>query len=198
VEDTVSFGDSLDDLDFGLVLALEASRDRWKIGTELMYSKSSSGNSYTGGPEFSRVDTESQSTFLTLEASYAVIDDEDLAIDLGGGLRYVRLDVDTTLRGGTSPTQKSGSLDEWTEPLVVGRIRYAFSPDWYGVLYGDAGASLGDDSGSTWQVVATVGYRLNERVNIQGGWRHFDVDTNNDSNLRLQLSGPIVGATVSF
>lgn len=198
VESDISFADSLKDLDFGLVLAAEASRGRWKLGTELMYSRTTASGPFTGGTEFSEVDSRSESTFLTLEGSYAIVEDEPVAVDLGVGLRYIRLDVDTTLVAGTSPTVVSSSLDEWAEPLIVGRLRYQFSSEWYGVLYADSGVNSGGNSGSSWQVVATVGYRLNERVNIQGGWRHFVVDTNNESDLKMELSGPIIGATMSF
>ena len=198
VESDISFADSLKDLDFGLVVAGEASRGRWKLGSELMYSRTTASDPFTGGPEFSEVDTKSQSTFLTLEGTYAVVEDDRVALDLGAGLRYIRLDVDTTLLAGTSPTVVSSSLDEWAEPLVVGRVRYKISTNWYGVIYADSGLNSGGNSGSSWQAVATVGYRLNDRINIQGGWRHFVVDTNNDSDLKMELSGPIIGATMSF
>lgn len=198
VESDISFGDSLKDLDFGFVVAAEASRGRWKLGTELMYSRTTASDPSRAGPEFSEVDTKSQSTFLTLEGSFAVLETSQVAVDLGGGFRYVRLDNDTTLRAGTSPSLSTSSVDEWVEPLAVARVRYNFAPEWYGVLYADSGFGTSDSSGSSWQVVATVGYRLNERVNIQGGWRHFVVDTNNASDLKLELSGPIIGATISF
>ena len=55
-------------------------------------------------------------------------------------------------------------------------------------------------SDSTYQVLATVGYRINDKWAVQGGYRYSDIDKGEDdaSDLNISLSGPIIGAVYRF
>lgn len=59
----------------------------------------------------------------------------------------------------------------------------------------------GFDVGSTvtWEVMVTLGYQLHDRIFAHAGYRHMRFDyENGDFLYDVDLSGPIVGATVRF
>jgi opacity protein-like surface antigen len=75
-------------------------------------------------------------------------------------------------------------------------FRMAFSEDWFGTLLLDAGGT-GDTS--TWQALATVGYRLNDNWALQGGYRYLQSEWDTDlGQSSLEFSGPILGVTYRF
>jgi opacity protein-like surface antigen len=59
------------------------------------------------------------------------------------------------------------------------------------------GFSVGSDF--TWQTVAAVNYALSDRVSVSAGYRHLTVDYEDGGQLLdIELSGPLVGATLKF
>jgi len=66
----------------------------------------------------------------------------------------------------------------------------------YFSYYGDVGTG---DSDLTWSVQGILGYRLNKRWNLQGGYRFVRWNfESGDSLSTLNVRGPIFGATYKF
>lgn len=196
VDADLSFSDALDDLDFAFMGAAEARNGRWGVIGDLLYFKLSAAASPPRGILFSDAEIESEVTVLSGYLIYRVHEDAGVALDVGAGLRGFRLDLDTTLVGALAPTEVIGQDRDWIDPLLAARIRVAFNDRTYGALFVDAGGS--DDSRS-WQALATIGYRLNDRWEFQGGYRHLEAEWDSDfGESSLEFSGPIIGVTYRF
>ena len=88
----------------------------------------------------------------------------------------------------------------WVDPLVGVRVR-ADLTDRFGVaLLGNVGGfGIGSASDLTWEALAAVGWRLNERWTLRAGYRALGVERGSGSKeANLVFHGPIVGATRRF
>ena len=113
-----------------------------------------------------------------------------------GGFRAFWTSLDTTFVGAGAPTESLSQDKDRVDPIVAARVRMAFSDQWFGTLMLDAG---GLDDSTTWQALATVGYRLNDRWAFQGGYRYLQAEWDTDfGEASLEFSGPILGVTYRF
>jgi len=104
------------------------------------------------------------------------------------GARYLSISNDLSL----SPSGISGSeTSNWLMPIIGGRYRTTFTPQWSGTLEGDIGGDGGD---STWQAVATLRYRYNETTFLGVGYRylHLNLEEGN-TGFDGAMRGPLVG-----
>lgn len=196
VESTLRFSDAIEDLQFAFMGTVEARNGPWSVIGDLLYFNLADIASTPAGIEFSEVDAESKITVLSSYLTYRVYDDANVAVDLGGGFRAFWTSVDTTFVGAAAPTESFSQDKNFVDPVVAARIRMAFSDQWFGTLLLDAG---GLDDSSTWQALATVGYRVNDSWAIQGGYRYMEAKWDTDfGEASLEFSGPIIGATYRF
>ncbi len=105
--------------------------------------------------------------------------------------------VDAKVAAHSIPTSVS---DTWAfvDPVVALRGRLALTETVSLTGYGDIGG-FGVGSDFTWQAVAAVNYALSQRFSVSAGYRHLSVDYDDGGQvLDIDLSGPLVGATLKF
>ena len=196
VDTELSFSDAIQDLDFALMGTAEARNGPWAVVMDMLYFNLTADAPTPLGILFSEVSTGSKITVLSGYVAYRVHEEPTFAVDLGVGLRGFWTDLDTTLVGASAPTESFSQTKDWVDPIVAARIRMAFGEDWFGTLMLDAG---GTGDSSTWQALATVGYRLNENWALQGGYRYLQSEWDTDfGQSSLEFSGPILGVTYRF
>ncbi|MCA3444591.1 MAG: outer membrane beta-barrel protein [Rhodobacter sp.] len=196
VDAELSFSDAIQDLDFAFMGTVEARNGPWSVITDLLYFNLTADAPTPAGTLFSEVSMSSKITVLSGFLAYRVHQEPTFALDLGVGLRGFSTDLDTVLVGAHVPTASVNQTRDWIDPLVAARVRMAFSEDWFGTLLLDAGGT-GDTS--TWQALATVGYRLNDNWALQGGYRYLQSEWDTDlGQSSLEFSGPILGVTYRF
>jgi len=196
VEAELSFSDALKDIDFAFMGTAEARNGRWGILGDLLYINLTADGPSPKGLAFSEVALGTKMTVLSAVVAYRVHEDASVAVDLGAGLRGYWTDIDTTFVGNIEPTRTFGKTKNWVDPIVAARMRVAFSEQWFGTVYVDAGGT-GDTQ--TWQGLASVGYRINESWAVQGGYRYLESEWDtDDGQTSLELSGPIIGITYRF
>jgi opacity protein-like surface antigen len=196
VETTLSFRDAIEDLQFAFMGTVEARNGPWSVIGDLLYFKLADTASTPAGVVFSDVEAESKITVVSSYLTYRVYEDANVAVDLGGGLRAFWTSVDTTFEGAGAPTESFSSDKDFIDPVVAARVRMAFNENWFGTLMIDGG---GYDGSSTWQVLATVGYSVNDSWAIQGGYRYMQAEWDTDfGETSIEFSGPILGATYRF
>lgn len=196
VDAEISFSDAVQDLDFAYMATAEARNGPWAVITDLLYFNLTADAPTPDGVLFSEVAAGTKITVLTGYLAYRVHEEEKFAVDLGVGLRGFWTDIDTTFVGAAAPTETFGQNKNWVDPIVAARIRAAFSEDWFGTLLIDAG---GTGDSNTWQALATVGYRLNDRWALQGGYRYIQSEWDTDfGQASMAFSGPILGITHRF
>jgi hypothetical protein len=196
VDAELSFSDAIQDLDFAFMGTFQARNGPWSVLTDLLYFNLTADAPTPSGALYSELSTGSKITVLSGYLAYRVHEEPTFAVDLGVGLRGFWADLDTTLVGASAPTQTFSQTKNWVDPIVAARIRMAFSDDWFGTLMLDAG---GTGDSSTWQALATVGYRLNDSWVLQGGYRYLQSEWDTDlGQASLEFSGPILGVAYRF
>lgn len=196
VESTLKFSDALSNLDFAFMGTFEASNGRWSAIADYMYTDLSfSGD--TPGPTFTGADTSVSTQVLSGYLLYRVLDNADVAVDIGGGFRWFKADAGITLTGGPSPAPSRSFNNDWTDPLLAARVRFPIAPRWFGTAAVDYGGFSGDSE--TWQVLLTAGYEINDNWVVRGGYRYLSVDQTIDgSSLSMSQSGPVLGVSYRF
>lgn len=199
VDGSLSISDALQDLDMAFMGALEARNGKWGFIGDFVYFSVSPTAPTPRGLAFSQVVVDTKLTMLSAYGMYRVTNDAQTSVDLGFGARAYRSDVTTTFSGNLAETRVFETDDTWVDPLLAARIKTDFNDQWYGALFLDAGG-FGVGSDSTYQVLATVGYRISDNWAVQGGYRYLEIDKGEDgsSNLDISLSGPIIGAVYRF
>ncbi len=196
VEAELSFSDAIQDLDFAFMGTAEARNGPWSAIGDLLYYRITASGPSPQGVLFTGASVRSEMTVVSGYGTYRVYETPTAAFDVGLGARAFWTSLDTTLSGGTAPTEVVSQDKNWVDPLVAARVRFAFNDNWFGTLMADAGGT-GDTE--TWQALATVGYSLNENWAFQGGYRYMKAEWDTDlGQSSLEFSGPIVGVTYRF
>lgn len=192
----LSFSQALENLDVAFMGAFEASNQTWSfIGDYMITDLSFREN--TPGPALSSARASVKTQVFTGYALYRVHESANTKLDLGGGMRWFSTDTAIRLVGGAGNGLSFGADDSFFDPIIAARLKVALSDRWSGTALVDYGGF--DSSDNTWQVILTVGYAINDKWMLRGGYRHIEVDSEIDgSDFSFEQSGPIVGATYHF
>ncbi|SEM44580.1 Outer membrane protein beta-barrel domain-containing protein [Gemmobacter aquatilis] len=196
VEAELSFSDALKELDFALMGTFEARKDKLSLFTDAMYFKLSPTND-TPGPLSDKIRMESQMTVISAYAAYRVYEESNFAVDVAGGLRWADLTSDVTIIGGSLDGTAFSNGDSWVDPVIGLRLSGKLSDKVSASFFADYGGF--DGGNSTWQGVVTVGYALNDRWTLRGGYRYMEFNREIDGrDFSMDQSGLLVGATYNF
>jgi opacity protein-like surface antigen len=196
VEAELKFSDALKDLEFAFMGSFEARKGKLSLFTDGMYFRLSPTNS-TPGRLVDEVNVRTQMTIISGYAAYRVYDDPSVAVDLAGGFRWANMDTDVATRGGILPDQAFNNSDDWIDPVIGVRVTAAVSDRVSATLFTDYGGFSGDSS--TWQVALSMGYALNDRWTLRGGYRYMEFDREIDGrDFSMDQSGLLLGVTYNF
>ncbi len=195
----VSASDLLSHLDVGLLGAAEARRKRFLLNGDLLWLRLSDSKALPF-PRLAAVSANFTGGLLiwTSKLGYRVIDHEKLKVDANAGVRYwhlgEKLNFSPSLLGLSFSTSQS-----WADPLVGGRVQVLLSPKASITALGDVGG-WGAGSKQDYQVAGILGYRLNPRYALQGGYRYLFIDYrgSRSSVVNLVTSGVVVGVTINL
>jgi hypothetical protein len=194
----VSFRKLLEHLDGAIMLAGEARHGRFGFGLDLIYV-SVSDESATPGPLFSSADFKSTEVILEFSPRFRVVYTPRVALDLLAGGRFWKLDNELTLGAGALPGVRLDLEESWIDPFVGARVLANASRRLVLQARGDVGG-FDVNSEFTWQALGLLGIRFGDRYSVRAGYRHLDVDFENDSGFiyDVAMSGPILGLTIAF
>jgi len=184
----VGFSDILDNLEFGAMGALRASKDRWAVTTDLIYVGL--------GASTDRVEVDVDQLILQVDLAYGVSETFEVLF----GVRYLDLDNKIAFRGPLGARADAG--DSWVDPVVGVRLLKPLGEKWS--LFGRldfAGFGVGSDF--SLQAGLNLDYRISPRTSFAFGWRHLDVDfEDGDGRDRFKYdvvtSGPQAGLVFHF
>ncbi len=199
----VSFSDVLDVLDFGMMGAFEARKDRWGLLFDAIYMDLSMGATASGpgGALTVNANLEMKQTLLAAAAAYRTVEGRS-PVDVIGGLRYVKLeasaDIDGSLFGTPGITVSRSGDKDWVDPYIGARIQHPITDRWTLVGYGDIGG-FGVGSDFTWQAIAGVNYDFAKSVSGKLGYRYLSVDYDKDGFLYdMDSYGAYLGVGIRF
>lgn len=196
----VSFGDILDNLEFGAMAAYRGEKGPWAVIADLIYMDLETDKNGLGPFGNTRATVQLDQLIMELDGSYAINDQ----LDVYAGLRY--WDVDSTVTvvgGGPLGETLDGKLGEdWVDPLVGVRYVWPLGEQWTLVWRGDIGG-FGVGSDFSWHTTAYFAWHLNEHANVLIGYRHLDVDYDDGSGadrflMDVSEGGPTVGFAWKF
>lgn len=203
----MSFGDILEDLDFGLMGSFEARHGRWGLLIDAIYMKISQSAEVHGrlpGPIAASgsadADASVKQNLLAAAIAYRLTELPD-AIDILAGLRYNRIYAETRLNAslfGLSGSIKASDHESWLDPYVGLRYQNALSTNWTFVGYADIGG-FGIGSNLTWQGLVGLRYTCSDSLSAIFGFRHMKTDYDQDGlQYDVQDSGPYLGVTLRY
>jgi hypothetical protein len=208
----VSFGDILENLEFGVMGFLAGRNEKWSIIADALYMKLTDESSFAA----STVIPASATLEIVLEQAMIEgfvgrriltgrVDNNPYRVDLLGGLRYNRikgeLDATATVLGLTTSGSRSRTVD-WVDPVVGVRGEIWPTPKLRLFTLLDYGG-FGVGADSTWQAIIGGVYQFENRTNLIVGYRALGMeyeDGSGTSRIKLDLiySGPMIGVSYRF
>lgn len=190
-----SFGDIIENTDIAAMLAGELRNGRFAILGDFVYTALSADGSTPGGL-FSGVDFETDTTILSGVAAYRFYETGTISLDGFAGLRAWWVSTDVELRGDLLATRQRSYDESWADGIVGMQLNTDLGNGFALNLLGDVG---GGGSDFTWEIRGGLAYTVNDWLLARAGYRHLAVDYENDAFVwDVELSGPIVGATITF
>lgn len=183
-----SFSDILDDLELGMMLAMEAHKGKWGVFGDVEYAKLESDQETLLGIRT----TEVKEWILTSGALYRVVDNGQMQIDMGAGIRYTHTKLSIS-----APIGSASDSDDALDPMLMARLRYQAGEKVFFVFTGGIGG-FGVDADLIWQLGATVGYNITESMALLFGYRHFDYKFEDDITVDIATRGFAVGMSFLF
>lgn len=194
------FSEVLDTLQMGLASAMEVRKGRWALVGDLSYVDTGvSAELATPTPQFSDAGLDTKSVFGTAAASYRLSESDDGdSFDILGGVRFNWADNDVRLMRPDGSQVKASDNETWFDPVVGVRAAAQLTDRWGVVGYADVGG-FGLSSDLTWQAMASVNYRLNDRFSVVVGYRYYAIDYDHDGFVfDVAQYGPLIGTTIRF
>lgn len=196
----VSFGDILDNLDFGAMAAYRADNGPFAVVADVIYMDLEGDKGGLGPFGGTRATVELEQLVVELDGSIAVTE----RLDAYAGLRYWDVDSTVTVVGGGPVGEDiNGSLSEdWVDLLYGLRYALPLGEKWMLVWRSDM-APFGTGSDFSWHTTAYADWRLGEHAHAVIGFRWLDVDYDDGEGANRFLmdvseGGPTVGFAWQF
>ena len=214
-----SFDDILDNLNFALMLSLEARKGRFGLLSDTVYADLEDNAATAEGRL--KIDATAKMLIQSLAGTYRVgtwqLADLGSAgplavtVDPYAGIRYTYLDPE--LRGrldlpdlGVDARRTVQDEQHWVDPIVGLRTAWTLGEHWNFVLAGDVGGISTSDQYSA-EAWGLVGYRFGlfgeGNANALAGYRvlkqkYQDGDGRHEFEWDMTIHGPIVGLKITF
>jgi len=195
-----SFSDILKILDFGLMGAFEARKDRWALLLDGVYFRVADEGSISGPLGFVSLTGKGKITqqLYSIAGAYRVSEGSD-TVDVIGGLRYnsVKWDVDiSTSVPATTPNFKQ--TKSWVDPYIGARVQHSLDKRWTLMGYADIGG-FGAGSDLSWQTIVGANYAFKPDMIGKFGYRYVSNDYDkNDFTYDIASAGVYLGLGIRW
>jgi hypothetical protein len=187
-------------LKMGFMINLEASSDKWAIGSDLLYMNLSrdveSGILINSG-EISAKQLGWEIMGLRRVTPW-------LELGLGGLLTSIKSGVDLNLNaiGGGTTSQSRSITKTWFDPMIIARIKSNNVKKFNYQFRGEIGG-FGIGSDLAWQIQAYAGYRFSKLFEVTGGYRIISLDYESGNGqdrflYNVDTSGPVIRLGFNF
>lgn len=192
VKPSASFGDILESLDMGAMGRVEARRGRVGLVADFLHTRISDAAHVPGLGLNARFRT--RTTTALVAGEYRVAENDQGYVDLLGGVRTwsLRSQVRVDALG-----LSHGRGARWTDPTVGVRGLYRLNPRTYLTGWAMVGAAGSSESSS--DLLAGIGYALNDRTALLFAYRHLSIEYRKHGfNFDAALHGPGIGLDYRF
>lgn len=186
------FDDLLENLEGGLMLAGEAwFRREWGMLGDLTWMDLAGEGSGPLGNATVRGETELWHGQLS--AMWRPLEQKDCMFDFLAGVRLI--DVQSGLQAGSLGASVGETL---LDPVVGLRATIPLGSHFQFVTLADVGG-FGVGTDLSYQVLATIGWKVSSSVGIGLGWRQLGMDFDEpDLAMDVDFSGPLLGMRIAF
>jgi opacity protein-like surface antigen len=191
------FKDIWDELNIAVMGYMEARRDRFGVGADLIYfDLSADGDGPT--PAFSKAELDFTAFVGTLTGFYRFVQEDTGTADVMAGARVWVTDTELTAKPGLAPGRSADDKETWVDP-IIGLRGFMSVTDNVGLrAYGDVGG-FGLASDITYQVLGSVNYAFTDSITADAGYRYLKVDYDDGGYLLdVAFYGPFVGVVLEF
>lgn len=193
-----SFQDILKNLDIAAMVALELRYRKFAGYADIVYTGISADADTPRGILFDEIEAESEVFIGTFGGAYRVLEGERSFLDLLAGARVWSVDTTLKLDGGLLADREIQDNQNWVDPVVGIKGRYFFGHGFFLNWMGHVGG-FSASSDLTWDAFGALGYEFNDTVSAIAGYRHLEVDYEQGGfEFDVQMSGPVIGATIRF
>ena len=190
----LQFDDILDKLDFAAQVHLEGRRGAWGMFADATYLALSDDT--THGPI--TADTDIDTGIYEFAATFTPGGEGGQFTAFAGARIFdLSLEMDFSLPAPLAPVRRT-SDKSYTDFMVGGRFIHPFADRWLAEFRGDVG---GGDTESSWNALATVGWRFGNDLDnaVLFGWRHMELEVEEGGRKTdVTFDGPIAGVLFSF
>lgn len=199
IDVSANTSDIFSNLDFGAMLALEASNDKWTIMFDLLYMDLSKEGTTPLLERKVRVDMDQLG--ITFNGLYKVTPWAEVGI--GGRVNSINSKFNIDAGEIILPGQDFSTDQTWFDPLIVARVIKRFDGNKWnlGLLADIGGFSVG--SVFSWQLNPFAGYRFSNLLELNASWRwlgmNYKTGSGTDAFLYdMIISGPQLGLLFHF
>ena len=192
-----SFGDIFKSLKFAFMGVFEANKGRLAVQTDVEYV-SLEDEKATPGPLFSNATANIKTFVFTPEVGYRFYNEPEKGsfVEVLGGTRIWHLSSDLTFGAGVLPAFEIKNSRTWVDAVAGLRGKAALSEKFFLMGRFDLG---GGGSKFTYQLFGGLGYNINKKIALVGGYRALDVNYDRDNFVyNTNQRGPIVGVGFKF
>jgi opacity protein-like surface antigen len=196
----VPFSDLIENLDLGFMGVGHVYYNKWHASLDALYLNLSAEN----GKDITlpndqtlsgRANVDLKSLVLTPVIGYVALETERFQLEPFAGARYANLDATLDIRVHDRSREFSDSTG-LLDGIVGARGDVSIDENWHLPYYVDIGTG---DSDLTWQVMAGVGYRINQAIDVGVTYRYIEWQFEDNALLKdLNFSGPLIGARFRF
>lgn len=204
------FGEILDDLSFAFMVNMQARKGRFGLYGDLTYLGQEDTNDLAtpSGVTVLEAETSMDSWIVDFGASWEVTRWGAAETGTGGfldvlvGGRYWTVDTDIEADipfvAGERKVEKGF---DWVDPVVGARVVTDLTPKLQLIGRADVGGfEVGEGSKLTWSAAAYLGWRFTPTISGWFGYKHLDVEREDDreNSLDMAFSGPVLGVSFVF
>jgi len=194
----ISFQDTLDNLDFAFMLAVEGGIDRWAFGFDGIYGAfSSSAALPAAAAPYTNATVDFDQFFSRVHVGYQVYVEDHAKLTAFVGARYSYLSTEISITGGAPALNVDGSKN-WVDPVIGMHGSWNLNDRWLVQGGGDIGG-FGVNSDLIWQANLAIGYRFTASLIGLVGYRGLGVDYSDGGFLVDTVAhGPVIGMSFRF
>jgi hypothetical protein len=195
-----STNDIFNNLKMGFMLNVEASNDKWAIGSDVLYM--SLGEDVKSGILINSGEIKAKQLGWEIMGLYRVT--PWLELGLGGLINSIQGEVDLKLNqiGGGRRNESASKTETWFDPMILARIKKSEVDKFVYQFRGEIGG-FGIGSDLAWQIQAYAGYRFSALFEMTAGYRIISLDYESGSSQNrfmydVDTSGPVIRFGFNF
>jgi opacity protein-like surface antigen len=192
----VPFNKIFDNLKFTFMGLVEVGKGKWSFMSDIFYAKLEPSASTP------RADFNSQiEQFIgNFAVFYNVVETFTTRFDTYAGARvnWMETDVDIQGKGPGDRSYSDSASETWVDPIIGFRVHHDLTDKFFVRALADIGG-FNISSDLTWQAMASLGYRINDKASVGLGYRAISTDyTSGTTTYDVTSHGLLLGLEYHF